>query len=334
MLEVTYSSHMTSTRVLGPFKVPAVGLGCMPLSGMPPSKQWILKERDSALGVVHAALDAGVRLLDTADIYAPTWNSVGHNEVIVAEAVRTWSGSAAQKEEIVVATKGGITRAPRENDWFGIAGRDASEHYLYRAVEASAARMQVSTIKLWQHHRLNHFMPFEEQFENVMKLKAHGIVQNIGVSNYTAEQLRRAIKIGGTPAQGGLVSIQNEWSPRSRAWADVRELCIEHGIAFLPWSPLGGIDVSDSLENGSYDAFAEVAKAHNVSKFAIAIAWHLATSPVAIPIPGASRKESILDSLTGLDVKLTAQELEMLEGSLPPNPPLTDELVPQAPFRN
>ena len=334
MLEVTYSSHMSSTRVLGPFKVPAVGLGCMPLSGMPPSKQWILKERETALGVVHAALDAGVRLLDTADIYAPTWDSVGHNEILVAEAVRTWSGSAAQKEEIVIATKGGITRAPLENDWLGIVGREASEHYLYRAVEASAAKMQVSTIKLWQHHRLNHFMPFEEQFENVMKLKAHGIVQNIGVSNYTAEQLRRAIKIGGTPAQGGLVSIQNEWSPRSRAWADVREICIEHGIAFLPWSPLGGIDNTDSLENGSYDAFAEVAKAHNVSKFAIAIAWHLATSPVAIPIPGATRKESILDSLTGLDVKLTAPELLALDASLPANPPLADDLVPQAPFRN
>ena len=325
---------MSSTRVLGPFKVPAVGLGCMPLSGMPPSKQWILKERETALGVVHAALDAGVRLLDTADIYAPTWNSVGHNEILVAEAVRTWSGSAAQKEEIVIATKGGITRAPLENDWLGIVGREASEHYLYRAVEASAAKMQVSTIKLWQHHRLNHFMPFEEQFENVMKLKAQGIVQNIGVSNYTAEQLRRAIKIGGTPAQGGLVSIQNEWSPRSRAWADVREICIEHGIAFLPWSPLGGIDNTDSLENGSYDAFAEVAKAHNVSKFAIAIAWHLATSPVAIPIPGATRKESILDSLTGLDVKLTAPELLALDASLPANPPLADDLVPQAPFRN
>jgi aryl-alcohol dehydrogenase-like predicted oxidoreductase len=320
--------------VLGPFKVPAVGLGCMPLSGMPPSKQWILKERESALGVVHAALDAGVRLLDTADIYAPTWNSVGHNEILVAEAVRSWSGSAAQREEIVIATKGGITRAPLENDWLGIVGRDASEHYLYRAVEASAARMQVSTIKLWQHHRLNHFMPFEEQFENVMKLKAHGIVQNIGVSNYTAEQLRRAIKIGGTPAQGGLVSIQNEWSPCSRAWSDVREICIEHGIAFLPWSPLGGIDNTGSLENGSYDAFAEVAKAHSVSKFAIAIAWHLATSPVAIPIPGATRKESILDSLTGLNVKLTAPELLALDASLPPNPPLADDLVPQAPFRN
>ena len=66
---------MTSTRVIGPFTVPAIGLGCMPLSGMPESKQWIINKRDKAIGVVHAALDAGVRLLDTADIYAPTWNS-------------------------------------------------------------------------------------------------------------------------------------------------------------------------------------------------------------------------------------------------------------------
>jgi aryl-alcohol dehydrogenase-like predicted oxidoreductase len=283
--------------------------------------------------VIHAALDAGVRLLDTSDIYAPTWNSVGHNEILTAEAVRSWSGTAKQKEEIVIATKGGITRAPEEGNWFGKSGRDASEHYLYRAVEASAAKMQLSTIKLWQHHRLNHFMPFEEQFENVMKLKAHGIVQNIGVSNYNAEQLRRAIKIGGTPAQGGLVSVQNEWSPRSRAWADVVEICNEHGIAFLPWSPLGGIDNAASLENASFDAFEAVAARHNVSKFAIAIAWHLATNPVSIPIPGATRKESILDSWTGLNVTLTSDDVAQLNASLPANPPLHEELVPQPPFR-
>jgi aryl-alcohol dehydrogenase-like predicted oxidoreductase len=300
---------------------------------MPPSKAWILDERDKALGVIHAALDAGVRLLDTSDIYAPTWNSVGHNEILTAEAVRTWSGTAKQKEEIIIATKGGITRAPEEGNWFGKSGRDASEHYLYRAVEASAAKMQLSTIKLWQHHRLNHFMPFEEQFENVMKLKAHGIVQNIGVSNYNAEQLRRAIKIGGTPAQGGLVSVQNEWSPRSRAWADVVEICNEHGIAFLPWSPLGGIDNAASLENASFDAFEAVAARHNVSKFAIAIAWHLATNPVSIPIPGATRKESILDSWTGLNVTLTGDDVAQLNASLPANPPLHEELVPQPPFR-
>ena len=108
---------------------------------------------------------------------------MGHNEILVAEAVRSWSGDSKAKDEIVIATKGGITRGPEEGNWFGVSGRDASEHYLYRAVEASAAKMQVSRIKLWQHHRLNHFMPFEEQIENVMKLKAHGVVENIGVSN-------------------------------------------------------------------------------------------------------------------------------------------------------
>ena len=98
---------MLTTRTLGPFTVPAIGLGCMPLSGMPPSKAWILNERDKAIGVVQAALDAGVRLIDTADLYAPTWNTIGHNEILVMEALRTWNGTAAQKNEVVVATKGG-----------------------------------------------------------------------------------------------------------------------------------------------------------------------------------------------------------------------------------
>jgi aryl-alcohol dehydrogenase-like predicted oxidoreductase len=194
--------------------------------------------------------------------------------------------------------------------------------------------MQLSTIKLWQHHRLNHFMPFEEQFENVMKLKAHGIVENIGVSNYNAEQLRRAIKIGGTPAQGGLVSVQNEWSPRSRNVAEVRDICAQYGIAFLPWSPLGGIDNSDNLTNAHFAAFEEQAKKHGVSRYAITIAWHLATSAQSIPIPGATRKESILDNVTGLSVKLSAEDLAMLNDSLPPNLPLDELLVPQPPFRD
>ena len=298
----------------------------MPLSGMPPSKAWILKERDTAIAVVQAALDAGVRLLDTSDVYAPTWNTIGHNEILVVEALRTWNGTTAQKSEVVIATKGGATRTPLEGDWFGVRGRNSSETYLYRAVEASAARMQLSTIKLWQHHRLNHLMPFEEQFENVMKLKAHGIVENIGVSNYNAEQLRRAIKIGGTPAQGGLVSVQNEWSPRSRNNEEVREICAQYGIAFLPWSPLGGIDNSESLGNAHFAAFEEQAVKHGVSRFAIAIAWHLASSAQSIPIPGATRKESILDNVTGLSVTLSAADLAMLNDSLPVKTPL-DELL-------
>jgi aryl-alcohol dehydrogenase-like predicted oxidoreductase len=102
----------------------------------------------------------------------------------------------------------------------------------------------------------------------------------------------------------------------------------------LPWSPLGGIDNAQSLENAHFAAFEEVAATHKVSRFAIAIAWHLAGSPVAIPIPGATRKESILDSFTGLNVKLTADEMVHLNASLPANPPLHEELIPQPPFRS
>jgi aryl-alcohol dehydrogenase-like predicted oxidoreductase len=326
---------MTQMRTLGPYSVSAIGLGCMPLSGMPPEKSWILDQRDAAIATIHAALDAGVTLLDTADIYAPTWNSMGHNETLVGEAFRTWNGSVDAKSRVVLATKGGITRAPEAGNWFGVAGRSADEHYFYRAAEASALRLGVSKIKLWQHHRLHHTMPYETQFENVMKLKAHGIVENIGLSNVNAEQLKRAIKIGGTPKQGGVISVQNEWSPRYRHGADVLALCEEYGIAFLPWSPLGGIGNSSILESDSYNGVSAMAKNKGVSIFALTIAWHLANSPVAIPIPGATKKESILDSLKGGEIALTSQELAALNSSLPKDlGPLHPELVDQPPFRD
>jgi len=326
--------HMTQTRKLGPYQVSPIGLGCMPLSGFPPEKAWILDQRDQAISVIHAALDAGITLLDTADIYAPTWNTIGHNEKLVGEAFRSWNGSADAKSKVVIATKGGITRGPGK-DWFGTGGRNAEEHYLYRAVEASAGKLGVDKIQLWQHHRLNHTMPYETQFENVMKLKAHGVVQNIGVSNVNAEQLRRAIKIGGTPAQGGLISVQNEWSPRYRHGAEVLEICKENGIAFLPWSPMGGIGNPAAVGTGKYNAFDDLAKAKGVSAYAITIAWHLANSPVEIPIPGATRPESILDSFKGVGITLNADELAQLNASLSTDlGPLHEELLDQPPFRD
>lgn len=325
---------MTQTRTLGPYQVSPIGLGCMPMSGFPPEKAWILEKRDQAISVIHAALDAGITLLDTADIYSPTWNTIGHNEKLVGEAFRTWNGSSDAKSKVVIATKGGITRGPG-NDWFGAGGRNAEEHYLYRAVEASAGKLGVEKIQLWQHHRLNHAMPYETQFENVMKLKAHGVVQNIGISNVNAEQLRRAIKIGGTPAQGGLISVQNEWSPRYRHGAEVLEICKENGIAFLPWSPMGGIGNPGAVGTGKYNAFDELAKAKGVSAYAITIAWHLANSPVEIPIPGATRPESILDSYKGVSIALSADELAELNASLSTDlGPLHEELLDQPPFRD
>ena len=324
---------MTLIRTLGPYEVTAVGLGCMPLSMATDRNKWILEDREAAIGVIHAALDAGVQLLDTADIYAPAWNAMGHNEKIVGEAFRTWSGTPEQKSKVVIATKGGITRAKGDN-WWGIPGRNASKHYLYRAVEASAAKMGLSKIPLWQHHRLDPSITFEEQFENVLTLKDHGYVGAIGLSNVNAEQLRRAIKIGGTPAQGGVVSVQNEYSPRYRLWSEVIDICNEHGIAYLPWSPLGGGSNFQKIASGELGAFDRIAASKGVSPYALTIAWHLNQFPTSIPIPGASKATSILDSLTGASITLSADEIAELNASCPPNGPLQEELVDQPAFRD
>jgi len=324
---------MTLTRKIGSFEVTAVGLGCMPLSMASDRNKWVLEDPGHAIGVIHAALDAGVQLLDTADIYAPAWNAMGHNERLVGEAFRSWNGSAEKKAKVVIATKGGITRAKGE-DWWGVPGRNASKHYLYRAVEASAAKMGLSTIPLWQHHRLDTSITFEEQFENVLSLKEHGYVQHIGLSNVNAEQLRKAIEIGGTPSEGGIVSVQNEFSPRYRLWADVIDICTEYGIAYLPWSPLGGGSNFQKIATGEFGAFDRIAEEKGVSAYALTIAWHLNQFPTSIPIPGASRAESILDSLSGAAITLSSEEIAELNASCPPDGPLQYELVDQPAFRD
>ena len=313
---------------LGNRQVSAIGIGCMNVS-------WIwsngaaldpVRRQESAIPAIHAALDAGVTLLDTADIYAPTWDAFGHNEVFVAEALRTWSGTKEQKNKVVIATKAGISRQPGER-W----GRNGSLDYLLRAAEASAGRLGVEKIDLWQHHRLDPEIVFETQVANILALKERGIVDQIGVSNYDAKQLEIAIKIAGGPDEGGIVSIQNEFSPRYRYDLDVLAVCEKYGVAYLPWSPLGGMNNKKAITDS--DAFEEIANKHNVSKYAIALAWEIKTSPSVIPIPGATRTESILDCITALDVTLSDDEFEYLNANLPEQAEYSSELMPKPAHR-
>jgi aryl-alcohol dehydrogenase-like predicted oxidoreductase len=210
---------------------------------------------------------------------------------------------------------------------FGISGRNASKHYLFRAVEASAYKLGLGKIPLWQHHRTDPSISYEEQFDNVMTLKEHGYVQEIGLSNVNAQMLRHAIKVGGTPQQGGIISVQNEFSPNYRFWPEVIDICNENGIAFLPWSPLGGGGNFKKLASGEMGIFKEMADAKGVSPYALTIAWHLHQFPNSIPIPGASKATSILDSLTGLDIALTEDEIAKLNQSCPTDTPINGELL-------
>lgn len=317
---------MTAQRQLGPFTVSAIGMGCMPLSFPHDRSPDLVNQPEVAIGVIHAALDAGITLLDTADIYAPSWNTMGHNEVLVGKAFATWSGTAEQKSKVVITTKAGITRE-KDGTMFGISGRNSSKHYLYRAVEASASKLGLDKIPLWQHHRTDPAISYEVQFENVMTLKEHGYVGEIGLSNVNAQMLRHAIKEGGTPQEGGIVSVQNEFSPNYRHWPEVIDICNDNGIAFLPWSPLGGGRNFKKIAAGEIGKFKEIADAKNVSPYALTIAWHLHQYPTAIPIPGASKASSILDSLTGLDIVLSEEEISILNLSCPTDTPINSELL-------
>jgi len=317
---------MIKQRTLGPFTVSAIGMGCMPMSFRHDRDPLLVDEPERAIATIHAAMDAGITLFDTADIYAPSWNTMGHNEALLGKAFHSWNGTAEQKAKIVLTTKAGITRE-EDGSSFGKSGRAASKSYLYRAVEASAYKMGLSKIPLWQHHRTDPSISYEEQFENVMTLKDHGYVSEIGLSNVNAEMLRYAIKTGGTPAQGGIISVQNEYSPNYRHWADVIDICTENGIAFLPWSPLAGGRNFKRLATGEIGSFASMAEAKGVSPYALTIAWHLAQFPTSIPIPGASRTSSILDSLEGTKIELTASEIAELNASCPTDTPLNDELL-------
>lgn len=313
---------------LGNREVSAVGIGLMNVS-------WIwsngaaldpIRRQEQAIPAIHAGLDAGITLLDTADIYAPTWNAFGHNEVFAAEALRTWSGTKEQKSKVVIATKAGITRKPGEA-W----GRNGSMDYLLRAAEASAGRLGVDKIDLWQHHRLDPDIVFETQFANVLALKERGIVDQIGVSNYDANQLEIAVKMGGTPEEGGIVSVQNEFSPRYRHDLDVLEVCEKYGITFLPWSPLGGVRTKSEISEAS--VFEELAPKYSASPFALALAWEMKYSPAVLPIPGATRAESILDCVSATETELTDEDFNHISENLPEQAEYSSELLPKPAHR-
>jgi aryl-alcohol dehydrogenase-like predicted oxidoreductase len=297
-----------------------IGFGCMKASWPESVSQNSDAIRGEVIDALHLALDNGVLLLDTADIYAPAWNAFGHNEILVAEAVRSWSGSSEQKAKVIIATKAGITRQPGE-----IWGRNGSVDYLLRAVEASAGRMKTNEIDLWQHHRLDPALSLKVQLEAIKAIQEQGIVKRVGVSNYSATQLRRAVSEIGAPVDGGIVSIQNQLNPSYRVQLDVLEVCEEFGIVYLPWSPLAGARESDR-EEATYKAFVDVARERNECVQTIALAWVASFSEWIVPIPGVTKVSSVQSGLQSTKVQLTDNEVSRINSLLPASRELDAEV--------
>ena len=283
------------TRRIGDVEVSAIGLGAMPMSieGRP--------DEARSLETIHAALDAGVTLIDTADAYHRDAGDVGHNETLIAKALATHERGS----EVLVATKGGHTR-PGDGSW----GLDGSPEHLKRACEASLRRLGVEAIGLYQFHRPDPRVPYAESVGAVRELLDEGKIRMAGISNANPEQIRLANDILG----GRLVSVQNQYSPAFRSSEPELRLCHELGIAFLPWSPLGGISRAGDL-GSAYAPFARVAEQHGVSPQRVCLAWMLATSPVVVPIPGASRPETIRDSAAAADLVLSADDITALNAA-------------------
>jgi aryl-alcohol dehydrogenase-like predicted oxidoreductase len=280
------------TRRLGGLQVGAVGLGEMPMSlaGRP--------DEDRSIRTIHAALDAGVTLIDTADAYCRDSSEVGHGERLVRKALDAWPGD---RDRVLVATKGGHTRPG--GDW----ALDGRPEHLRQACEASLRALGVDAIGLYQFHRPDPKVPFLESVGAMAELKAAGKVRLVGLSNVSVDQIRQARQVV------EVASVQNEFSPRFRRSEGELAFCAAQRIAFLPWSPLGGIGRGGSLGQGRHAAFAEVAAAHGVSPQQVALAWELAKAPVVIPIPGASRPETITDSAAAATLRLSADDLARLD---------------------
>ena len=278
-------------RSIGDVPVSAIGLGGMPLSveGRP--------DEARALRTVHAALDAGVTIIDTADAYCLGHREVGHNERLIAEALRTWGGDSSA---VLVATKGGHTRPP-DDSW----GLDGSPAYLRKACEASLQALGVEQIGLYQYHRPDPSVPYAESLGALEELRQEGKVRMVGISNADPEQIELAMRTT------QLAAVQNEFSPAFRSSKAELDLCARHGVAFLPWSPLGGMSKAGGLGE-QHPAFAEVAQERGVSPQQVCLAWELAQAPVVVPIPGASRPESISDSAAAAELVLGPEELARL----------------------
>ncbi|UIX28676.1 aldo/keto reductase [Streptomyces sp. GQFP] len=281
------------TRRIGDLEVSAIGLGGMPMSieGRP--------DEARSLATIHAALDAGLTLIDTADAYHRDADEVGHNETLIAKALATHERGA----DVLVATKGGHLR-PGDGSWT----LNGSPAYIKEACEASLRRLGVEAIGLYQFHRPDPKVPYGESVGAIRDLLDEGKIRLAGISNANPDQIRQANEILG----GRLVSVQNQFSPAFRSSEPELRLCDELGIAFLPWSPLGGISRAGGL-GSTYAAFARVAEAHGVSPQRVCLAWMLAKSPVVVPIPGSSRPETIRDSAAAVELVLSAEELTELD---------------------
>jgi aryl-alcohol dehydrogenase-like predicted oxidoreductase len=281
-------------RSLGPEApaVSAVGYGGMHLSiqGRPPE--------DQGVHVIRAALDAGVTLIDTADVYCLDEQDLGHNERLVAKALAGWGGA---RERVVVGTKGGMIRP--DGRW----EHDARPAHLRAAAERSLRALGVERLDLYQLHAPDPKVPLAESVGELARLREEGKLRWIGLSNVTVAQIREA------QAVASITTVQNRLNPffREALSGGVVRYCAEQAIGFLAYSPTGGGRLNRKLP--AHPVLAGIAARTGRSAHAVVLAWVLAQSPSVIVIPSARTVEHALDSVAAADLTLSPADLAAID---------------------
>jgi aryl-alcohol dehydrogenase-like predicted oxidoreductase len=263
-------------------RMSVIGLGCWQFG----SREWGYGDdyaRTEAAAIVKRALDEGITLIDTADSYGPEVS-----ERLIAEALYPYP------DELVIATKGGLLR-PGPGQWTP----DGRPKHLREACEGSLRRLKVDEIDVYQFHRPDPKVPFEESVGALLELKEEGKIRHIGLSNVTVDQLHEAEGI--TP----IVSVQNRFNLGDRASEPVLEACEEESIAFIPWAPLQVGEMPGPVE--------EIARKHRVSTNRVLLAWLLHHSPVMTPIPGTSQVSHLEDNVGAAGLELEQKDLEAID---------------------
>lgn len=270
-------------ELAGQLPVRRLGYGTAQLTG--PGYWGPRGEARDAVAVLRRAVERGVTLIDTADNYGP---SVA--EELVAEALHPYPAG------LVIATKGGVVRTGA--DAWHIEGRPER---LRAMCEASLRRLRLDTIDLYQLHRLDPDVPMAEQLGALDELRREGRIRHIGLDSVTAEQLDAARELT------AIASVQNRFNVGDRASEPLLRLCEAHGIAFLPWFPLGnGSLTTDTV-------CADIAAAHGVSPGRIALAWLLHHSPVLCPTPGTGSLAHLEENLDAAAVRLSEEDMSRLD---------------------